>query len=206
MPLNARIEALAAELLASTHHQPGQPMRELAERLDVTVLERDLGALAGVTLRGLRAVVLSPSGYDARDEFTLAHELIELHLPDWMRVAPDSLRERLCDRGAAALLLPGSVFAASARTLQRDLSALRRAWPVASWSVLARRLVDVGLAESASGWESLQLAWRYGGCPHPDEEHALAEVYSGRGRARVRRARAWRLGGEGLGRAVAMVG
>lgn len=149
--------------------------------------------------------MVDPSGYLPRDEFTIAHEIAELHLPhDWRETLGPALWERACNRVASALLLPAGAFVTSVLELGLDLPALRRRWTHASWDTLARRLVDVGAARTAAAWDSLELAWRYGGEAHPDEEHALAEVYAGRGRGVVRGVRAWRLGGEGLGRAVAM--
>lgn len=80
--LNTRIEALAAELLLRARHEPRQPMGLLARRLGVHVVREDLGGgLAGCALRRLATVVVAPSGYSARDEFTLAHELVEMFLP-----------------------------------------------------------------------------------------------------------------------------
>lgn len=148
--------------------------------------------------------MISPSGYNARDEFTLAHELVELHCPAAWRELPRERKEAMCDRGAAALLLPAAAFRVSIDQHGLDLPQLRRQWRHASWATIARRLVDVGAASTIASWESLELAWRYGADAHPDEEHALAEVYAGRGRAEIGAVRAWRLGGAGLGRAVSV--
>lgn len=159
----------------------------------------------GAAIVPLRLIVISPSGYAARDEFTLAHELMELHIPSsWRRDLPKEVKEAACDRGAAALLLPAQAFTASVNKVGVDLPALRRAWPNASWSTLAKRLVDIEEAATVASWEALEPAWRYGAEAHPDEEHALAEVYAGRGRAKVRGVRAWRLSGAGMGRAVSV--
>ena len=183
-------------------------MRQVAERLGHTILERE----TDIPVRGLATrnaagshIVLVASGYLARDEFTIAHELMELHIPrDWRTYLPNDLKEGMCDRGAAALLLPTAPFRASVDELAGELPALRRHWRNASWDVIARRLVDVGLASTAAAWDSLELSWRYGGAGHSSEEEALGHVYSGRGAAQVGGVRAWRLGGAGLGRAVSV--
>ena len=202
-----RAEAIAEELLQRSRSSLGCSMREIAGRLGVELHVHDLpAAIAGMAIRERRAILLSPTGYAARDEFTLAHELMELHIPQsWIDEMPRATKEELCDRGAAALLLPKASFRASIDDLGLDLPRLRRRWRNASWATIARRLVDVGVAASIANWESLELAWRYGGEPHHDEELALAEVYAGRGRASVGAVRAWRLGGSGLGRAVSVV-
>lgn len=186
-------------------------MRGLLERLGLTLRERDIDApIRGASLRGLSRVLLVPSGYHPRDEFTIAHEIIESFFPsEWNRyAATEEDKERACDRGAAALLLPAAEFHRSVTELRHELPALRRRWRNASWDVIARRLVDVGAASTAAAWDSLELRWRYGGTGHDAEEHALAEVYAGRGSAHVRagerEVRAWRLGGAGLGRAVSV--
>lgn len=120
------------------------------------------------------------------------------------------MREDACDRGAAALLLPRVAFRSSAEQLRADLPALRRAWPAASWATLARRLVDIGLAHTAAAFDSAELAWRTGALQGElalAEARAVAEAYT-RGRAHARAGgagvRAWRLGGVGLGRVVAV--
>lgn len=159
----------------------------------------------GAAILAFRSIVLSPSGYAARDEFTLAHELMELHIPStWRSDLPKAMKEAACDRGAAALVLPFAAFISSVNKLGVDLPALRRTWPNASWSTIAKRLVDTDQAATVANWEALETAWRYGSDPHPDEEHALAEVYAGRGRSKVRGVRAWRLSGEGMGRVLSV--
>lgn len=178
-------------------------MRGLLERLGVKVFEHWMGEGAcGAAFPELRTVVLSPSGYTPRDEFTLAHELMELHAPSSWGELPAATKERMCDRGASALLLPAGAYLDTVEHLGRDLAALRRRWRHASWDTLARRLVDVGAARTVAAWESLELVWRYGdGEPAEGEEEALARCYAGRGRARVGGVAAWRLAGAGLGRA-----
>ncbi len=183
-------------------------MRQVAERLGHTIHERE----TALPVRGLATrnalgghIVLVASGYAARDEFTVAHELMELHIPsEWRTQLTEDFKERLCDRGAAALLLPASAFRKSVKLLEGELPALRRQWRHASWDVIARRLVDVGMVSTAAAWDSLELRWRYGGDGHALEEEALGRVYAGRGAARVGGVRAWRLGGAGLGRAVSV--
>jgi len=185
--------------------KPGETLRIAAERLGVRVCERELPeGVDGFAARHIRTVVVSPSGYSARDEFTVAHELIEIHAPQSWHELPRERKEAMCDRGAAALLLPAAAFRATIDELGLDLPRLRRRWRHASWGTIGRRLVDVGAASTIANWSDLELAWRYGAGAHPDEEHALAEVYAGRGRAQVGAVSAWRLGGAGLGRAVSV--
>lgn len=204
-PPQRAAEYLAEELLQRSRSRPGESLRVAARRIGVEVCEKELPeGVHGFAARRIRTVVISPSGYPARDEFTLAHELMEMHIPDSWRELPRALKEEMCDRGAAALLLPAEAFCASVDRFGIDLPVLRRQWRNASWTTIARRLVDVGAASSAASWDSLELAWRYGGPARRDEEAALAEIYAGRGRARSGGVRAWRLGGAGLGRAVSV--
>jgi len=198
-------ENLADELLQRSRVLPGETLRKCAERIGVRIVEKRLpGASLGVAIASLRTIVLSSSGYGARDEFTIAHELMELHIPGSWHDLPPEMKESACDRGAAALLLPAAAFRSTVAELGLDLPRLRRRWRHASWGTIGRRLVDVGAASTIANWSDLELAWRYGAEAHPDEEHALAEVYAGRGRAQVGAVRAWRLGGAGLGRAVSV--
>lgn len=200
--LSKRLEAIAEELLKKSHHQPGASALLLARLLGVNVVEAALGGREGFAFSD-RTVLVDPTGYTPRDEFTVAHEIAELHLPqDWREALGSELWERACDRVASALLLPAAAFKASVVELGVDLPALRRRWQHASWDTLARRLVDVGAVSTAAAWDSLEEAWRYGGEPHDFEEHAVVEALSGRGTARVGAVGAWRLGGEGLGRVV----
>jgi hypothetical protein len=168
-------------------------MRGLIDSLGIRLVERWMGAgVLGCTLRSIETIVLSPSGYAARDEFTLAHEVLEYFAPAEWNTLPRETKEAICDRGAAALLLPALPFKIAVREHGIDLAALRRRWRLASWATIAHRLVDLGAASTASGWDSESLAWRYGGEEHPSEGAALRQARR-RGRGWVAGARAWRL-------------
>jgi IrrE N-terminal-like domain len=196
-------EAIAAELRARGRLELNDSMRVLAARLGVSIHEHPVRGLAGVAVRSAHAVLLSPSGYAPRDEFTLAHELMELYLPSqWRRALPEKLKERACDRGAAALLLPRQQFLFSLHGTGWDLPALRRRWPTASWGAIAARLVDLVPGVSACTWvDHRRASWRYD--PALELHHVGAaeliavEQAQRHGRAvvvrRRLRARAWRL-------------
>ena len=207
-PLACAAEAIADDLLRRARTRVGESLRVAAKRLGVDVEEHQLDpGVHGAAIIRFRSIVLSPSGYTARDEFTLAHELMELHIPgSWRRDLPKATKEAACDRGAAALLLPAAAFKQSVAELGANLPPLRRRWAHASWSTIARRMVDVGAATSAASWDCLEQTWRYGpGETTREEEDALVlACFNGRGSASAKGIRAWRLGGEGPGRAVSI--
>lgn len=179
-------------------------MRVLLERLGVRVVTASSGCpVEGLAVRHEQTVVVRASGYAPRDEFTLAHELLELHLPRELLELPRARKEALVDYGAAALLLPRAAFAADAHASGLDVPALRRRWRGASWAVVARRLVDVGAAGSAASWQGRQVAWRHGRPEHPSERVAVAQALR-RGRAQLGPAMAWRIRGRAGESAVAV--
>lgn len=135
-------------------------MRLLAERLSVPILEHSVDGLLGSAMRSVRAIMLSPSGYEPRDEFTLAHELAELHIPAaWHATLPERVKERMCDRVAAALLLPPPQFLYALFETNWSLPLLRRRFPIASYEAIARRIVDLKPSTSAAMWTAGKRSW-----------------------------------------------
>lgn len=203
MSLSRRVESIAEELLLRGRHQPGAPVRELAEKLGWRVVKQQLPT-EGLALRDAGTIVVSPTGYLARDEFTLAHELIEMVLPrEWRLALQPERKEALVDFGAAALLLPRGPFLSSVVEEGLELPALRRRWARASWAVIARRLVDIGVASTAASWRGRATTWRHGTQAHPAERVAVAQALR-RGRAQLGPAMAWRVRGRAGESAVAV--
>jgi len=192
-------------------------MAQLADALGVRVVHARLPAGArGFALRQDRTVIIHPSGYPPREQFSLAHELIEINIPSgWLM--RDEVLDKFCDRGAAALLLPSAEFLCSLHGTGWDLAELRRRWPWASWALIASRLQDLVEGASAATWvNGAREWWRF---PHDSsvaellevegaERAAVDQVFLGRGAAIVQRrrvrARAWRLSAKGKRVAIAV--
>lgn len=197
-----RAEALAAELRTRARCEIGAPIAQLASRLSVDVAAVHLPGVRGAASAEERLIVYSPSGYAPRDEFTIAHELMELHVPAPVAQLGAAVREQFCDRGAAALILPRQQFLFSLHGVGFELPALRRRWPLASWGAIAARLVDLVPRVSACTWVGEHReSWRYD--PTLELHHAGAAELAAVEQAQVRgwavvvrrrlRARAWRL-------------
>lgn len=58
------------------------------------------------------------------------------------------LLERVCSRIGVALMLPRRAFARDARALGGNVDALRALWPLATETVIRRRLVELGYSDS----------------------------------------------------------
>jgi Zn-dependent peptidase ImmA (M78 family) len=185
-------EEIAAELRVRARLEDGDSMRVLAARLNVAVHEQVLLSLNGKAARAAHAVILSPSGYEPRDEFTLAHELAELHLPAaWRSTLSEELKERACNRIAAALLLPPRPFLWALHESDWQVPAVRRRFPLVSYETVATRIVDLKPGAAASSWVNGQRAWWRGPQPGADvrsllrAEHAALRIAAQAGRARV---------------------
>ena len=129
---------------------------------------------------------------------------MERHLPrGLLRLLHPEEKERVCNRGAAALLLPKQQFLFSLHGAAWELPELRRRWPWASWGAIATRLVDLVPGVAASTWvNGRRQWWRYQQVPETQtagaEHQAMRELgQEHRGRVVVRRssakAFAWRL-------------
>ena len=79
-------------------------------------------------------------------EFSIAHELMEIYLPRKLRT------EDMCNRGAAALLLPWIPYLRDLARHELELPIMRARWPLASYPTLARRLVDLHPRAAATIW------------------------------------------------------
>jgi len=148
---------------------------------------------AAICMPDRRKIVLSPSGYGPRDEQSIAHELIELHVG---RLS-ECDHEAFCQRGGAALLLPRQQFMASALEAGFQVPALRRKWRFASWEVIARRISDLFEGITSAAWCNGQPRWR-SPCGDPSEaELAAVRGAVSRGRCEVKirgvLTTAWRL-------------
>jgi Zn-dependent peptidase ImmA (M78 family) len=116
-------------------------MFDLAAKLGHEVEELRVKArVRGLCIRAQRRLLVAPSGYAPRDEFTLAHEMMELYLPrEWLEL-PEHTKELLCDRGAAALLLPRKAFLESLERHGWNVEDQRRLWPHVSATVIEARI------------------------------------------------------------------
>ena len=136
-------EAIAGELLARSRMGPGSSMVRVALALGYEVAARQLpDGIAGASARGCRWIFVAPSGYRPRDEFTIAHELMELHIPRSVLELPRATKERFCDRGAAALLLPRGAFLRSLTQHGWEIEQQRQRWPLVSGRVIEARIYE----------------------------------------------------------------
>jgi hypothetical protein len=150
--LLSQAEEAASEIRARSRLEPGTPMRDVCRALGVDIEEDRLNSrVRAISFRSESLILLRPSGYRPRDEFSIAHELLELYGP-WSPEVPAATKELLCDRGAAALLLPSDEFLKSARAERFDLAVLRRRWPLASWGALSCRISDLVPGAVSSTW------------------------------------------------------
>lgn len=176
----------------------------MAQRLGYRVVRGALPAgLRGTSIRGEPLIVVRPECYRPREEFAVGHELLELHLPRCLLdVLEQEAKERVCNRGAAALLLPRQPFMSSLAAARWDLAELRRRLPWASWAAIATRIVDLVPGAAAATWvNGTREWWRFtegvnlGDVAGAEHEAAREAGRHGYSVVRVRgvRARAWRL-------------
>lgn len=158
-------------------------MEVLAKRLGLTIVrvpDRDGLGFDGMAFDG---TVFVACGYEPRVQMTLAHEVFELVLQGEL-----PWREALCQRGAAALLVPATAYAVSWERCRGDLAQLKAEWPIASWEVLATRAAEVFPGVVASRWFKGELQWRRGADPSgplSPAEIAASSGCRGVGRAEV---------------------
>lgn len=184
-------ESLAGELREQSGLSEGAPPSLVARALGYQVIMCPLPGCLGGSMPGSNKILVSPSGYRPRDELTVAHELAELALEDKVH-GPN--HERFCQRVAAAIILPRSVFVSSVIDCAWDLSALRRRWRYASWETIALRMADLLPGVTASKWVDGEAKWPR----HPsDAERQAAEIARSRGKGVARLpdavGMAWRL-------------
>jgi hypothetical protein len=95
-----------------------------------------------------RVIWIAAGQSPTRQQFAAGHEIGELSLR--LAISGD-VREAICQRFAAALLLPRAAFAADLMETAGSLPLLRRRWPHASALAIARRVTDVHPA-ACSTW------------------------------------------------------
>ena len=139
----AIIEQTAERLLAAARitEPPVLPER-IARALRINVLDRDLPMRRGQSYRyrGMKFVDIGKGARAERRNFTLAHEIMELELPD--AIAAKDLRHEIAVRGAAALLCPTPFFRAACTPGPFDLFELKATFSTASHEVIALRSLD----------------------------------------------------------------
>lgn len=119
----------------------------------------------GRSVEGLKTIWIAPQPYLPRRTLTICHELLELALP---RHWDGDLRERMCQRGAAALILPSRAYEQAFKRAKGDLALLRRWHRWASWETLGRRAADIMEGVRFRAWAD--------GRPRNEDELEAAEV------------------------------
>jgi len=95
-------------------------------------------------------------------------------------------RERLCQRGAAAFILPSVAFHQAFRRSRGDLALLRRWHRWASWEAIGRRVVDIFPGTGFTVWtDSTPRRIGFGDELDPAEREAIHQVIASGGRAAV---------------------
>lgn len=204
MDLRERAEKTAGAILSASGLLPGSPPSQIARALDIPISVRQLEdpLVRASSNRILRCIWIAPCAYGPRRELSVGHELMELALATRL---PHDQHELFCQRGAAALLMPGREFSADGRSCNWDLAHLRRRWVHASWEAIASRAADLLEHVSASAWNGPTRKFLRGvPVPHLSgralllEAQAAAEAVGGRGHVHLRlpgvSARAWRIG------------
>ena len=104
---------------------------------------------------GHQVVDIAERCYDAADEFAVAHEIVELHIPKL-----GALHEDFVDRAAAALLMPRTEFLASVAQCLFDVAAVRRQWHWASFTAIIWRIAELCPNVAAARWHKGELLER----------------------------------------------
>lgn len=193
----------AAERIAqSLRRRAGLKVRDLpslaVERLGYRVLVEDLGPrVKGHSEDGSKIIRLAPQPYLPAMLFVLAHEFMELSVS---RHYQGKLRERICQRGAAAFLLPSIAFKHTLWKSGWDLRELLNWWPWASWEALGFRVADLYPWASFTVWSDTYF--RRSGGTEPTELELAAYLMARKGRALLARdgqvVSAWRLTESGV--------
>jgi hypothetical protein len=139
----AIIEQTVARLLAAARvERPPVDPEQIARALKINVLDRDLPMRRGQSYRycGMKFVDIGRTGRAERRNFTLAHEIMELELPETITDKP--MRHEIAVRGAAALLCPTPFFQEACAGDSFDLFDLKEAFSTASHEVIALRSLD----------------------------------------------------------------
>ena len=137
------IERTVERLLAVARIEtpPINPER-IARALRINVLDRELPMRRGQSYRyrGMKFVDIGKTDRAERRNFTLAHEIMELELPD--TILDKQARHEIAVRGAAALLCPTRFFRDACASGPFDLFELKAAFTTASHEVVALRSLD----------------------------------------------------------------
>ena len=204
-------ERKAERLLARSDLPASAPPSEIARALGYRIrIDHRLPPDVEGMLDPLTSTIIVARRHAPRQEFTIAHELMEANVPLHL---PSEIKEQWCDRGAAALMMPARKFLRSGFACDWDLEVLRAWWPSCSWNALVKRVADLVPGTAAAAWHRAQLRFRQA---HPDialpdhadglEEFIALEAMHGSGRSEILlgglQVRAWR---SGLGRAVTVV-
>lgn len=131
-------EALANELRLRAKVEPDALPESVAAALGHPVVREKIATGArGISFPGEAEITIQPDAPD-REQLAIGHELMELHLQRGL-----GAWEQLCQRGAAALLVPAIIFLPALLRHQLDLLALHERFPSASLEVLGNRTVDL---------------------------------------------------------------
>jgi len=139
----AIIERTVERLLdaAQIERPPIHPER-IARALRINVLDRDLPMRRGQSYRyrGMKFVDIGKGTRVERRNFTLAHEIMELELPE--AITAKDFRHKIAVRGAAALLCPACFFREACAADALDLFGVKVIFSTASHEVVALRSLD----------------------------------------------------------------
>lgn len=167
---------MAASLRRRARLRVKEPPSEAVQRLGLQLSEEYCGkGIRGCSVTGDPVVRIAKESYAPRRELTIAHELLELALPRHFRRGP--LRERLCQRGAAALMLPSIAFERAIFLAEWDLAKLRRWHSWVSWEALGRRAADLFPGVTLTTWTEKGYRRSDSTEVHDGEAEAAKEAY-----------------------------
>lgn len=171
------VERLLA--LARIEAPPISPER-IARALKINVLDGPLPMRRGQSYRyrGMKFVDIGKTDRAERRNFTLAHEIMELELPN--ALDDKELRHEIAIRGAAALLCPTRFFRDACTANAFDLLELKAAFATASHEVIALRSLDFAEAIVSvfdnGRLVNRQTSYPFGAGPVSPEERDLVKA------------------------------
>lgn len=191
--MHAQAERLGSSIRRRSGVPATQPPSDVARALGRPIgLRADIPeAFDGYSVPGRRKLLVRKTGYEAHDEFTVAHELVEQHLS---KKLPDTQHESFCDRAAAALMLPQDYFTLATWRASFDLAALRRRHRWASWTTLAWRITECFPGIAACLWvdgQPVERRIRDADCAAVSEAEAVAARHAFRAGFALIGAGAW---------------
>jgi hypothetical protein len=156
------VDHLVSRLLMRAElDQPPFDALEIARRLriDVIIDNDQAGRARHKLLRGRSTIFVKQDDRAERLQWSVAHELgeifsFELKIDATETAIDSGIREQIASEIGTRLLLPEPVFSKAARASRLDLSELKEQFATASYELIARRLLTVGVPVVVSQFDN----------------------------------------------------